>query len=398
MDAQLWWILPNPRLFLDAIEHAIKNERCLIIEWPEFGPDGLVRCIENRLAELGGFSLYKTSWCERRPDDTPTSFLNREMLHPRSRITMPSAETIVNAEELQESVIFVEEIDPSSVEAWQLFIKVFATVRSGSRLEIPPTVCLTIPAQTTSLNDPHIKTIQWLGRAQSSDISSYVTMISPSRGRSPIEQELKNSIISQLSGYDPKLASFLSDLELEELLHPEEAIERFASEQRFSRETNIESDGWLVKLDDEDFIHTAYLTLFDDGQRIIKKRVLKGQIIALLPRLEDIRLRIALAFKDLIKLPIDQMYGDEKTQIKDIEDVEFGHMWRQLRRTKVSRNVLNFVNDCRKLRNKLSHGELIGTVDLKRFSADWKSVRTVLPPEETQFILEPLLSQDGNIL
>jgi len=388
MDTQLWWMLPNPRWFLDTIEKAIIDETCLIIKWPNFGPDGLVNSIQNRLAERGSFDLFRTSWTDRRPDDTPTSFLNREVLRPSARLTMPNPKGILDSHDLQESVILVEGINKHSVEAWQFFMKVYATQRTKSRNNVPPILCLIIPPQKITINDTRIKTINWRGQTQSSDVSSYVTMISRSRGRSSVEEELKNSIICQLSGYDPKLASFLSQLELEELLHPEEAIERFASEQRLSRQTNIESDGWFVKLDDEDFIHTAYLTLFDDGQRIIKKRVLKGQIIALLPRLEDIRLRIALAFKDLIKLPIDLMYGDEKIQIKDIEDVEFGHMWRQLRRTKVSPNVLNFVNDCRKLRNKLSHGELIGTVDLERFSADWKSVRTELPPEETQFILE----------
>jgi len=69
-------------------------------------------------------------------------------------------------------------------------------------------------------------------------------------------------------------------------------------------------------------------------------------------------------------------------RIDAIEDVEFSHIWHQLRRKKIKGGILTFVSDCRDVRNKLSHGVLIENAKLRKLIDGWKAIQEVLPKDK----------------
>lgn len=164
---------------------------------------------------------------------------------------------------------------------------------------------------------------------------------------------LLSTCIARLAVGDPYVAQLLADETPERLLEPIPILADIAASRGWNKDTSCSwEQGTLHTVDGRPRDHSAIAAVSDNSAEVWR-RIWSAQASVLLPILEEKRIALVRKHRRFIQLPIVTKYDS----INSLEDVELGHLARQLEMNRADSRTRQVAFKLRAIRNKLAHLE-----------------------------------------
>jgi len=209
----------------------------------------------------------------------------------------------------------------------------------------------------------------WTGVVGREDMRAYAAVLAAESREVGHVREVRSAVASELALWDPELIEQLISAPLRQLLSPEDLLMTVARTREWQNEALSLSDdtarisGKLSEINDRTRWHSAALACADH-LRDLHMRVWRGQVAALFPFIEDLRLTAAVHMDRVLPKPIEL----DGTRLDDLRHLEISHLW-NLATSPRSRSVLpsdllEAIGDLRGMRNRLAHLKVVSADDL----------------------------------
>lgn len=202
---------------------------------------------------------------------------------------------------------------------------------------------------------------EWRGVVQELDIRLLVRQSTRGEQDFGPSQFLFESLIVELASFDLKLAQFLSEYGITELLTPNRVLDEYASSSGLF--VDVEAT-WSNGLSDEFMGERrahSIVALRDPQKREIKRRIWSAQLMVLFPYLERRRIEIAPSLARYIQFPVQGKYE----MLHSVDDMELGELLHFLRGKRIPQALFTELEALCETRHQLAH---LRTVDLAQLS------------------------------
>ncbi len=353
----LWWGLPGPQTFIDRVNSDLLQGSNVILYYPTGLSIELRRALKTKVSKTESISWRDIDLTEQENGERPLSLLSQYFCQHHN---VYSVSSLIESKILFDYVIWVEGISNRYWTEWKEFISSYEhEIRSNPGNH--GVFCLSLSAEQIRDELPQdvaLRLHKWYGVSGSLDMSLFTAQILRNSGLTPLRYRLYTALCAELAGYDPVLAQHLASLDLGQLLNPMEKLLEYAINNRWDKVTTENpcwENGLMDSIDDRKFTHSAVLALNGD-QIEINNRIWRAQVAVLFPYIEDLRQRLLPSIKRFIKLPIVTEYGDI---ISQYEDMEVGRIHHHIRRTAISKQVVNLFECLKTIRHAIAHLESI---------------------------------------
>ena len=191
--------------------------------------------------------------------------------------------------------------------------------------------------------------LSWDGYVSGIDMLLYT--IYTLRAGNNWRDRLKARIISELACYDPAVVDALAACDPDSVSQVSRALHELAISRGWTAGPPVWGDGAVASVNGINEFHSAHPSFAG-----LQYRIWRAQVAELFPVLETRRQDIVRRYESLLTLPTDH-----DRFIETVRDLEFGHVFYQLRdmRGMISIDELSRLRRWRDIRNSLAHGEVV---------------------------------------
>ena len=359
----VWWSLPGPASALAHALHDLQDGRSVVVGVPASGSPSPVEQVIRR--------WYPDRW--RRADqgqfeaqDPADVLVQRFCPDVPAHATRDVACLLLSARAA--GLFLTIRIDrPPIWQRWREFpIEVELLGKDRDKFG-HPTFLVELGASCLSNSVPSGMTVawhEWSGIVSREDMRAYAAVLATNSREVGHVREMKSAVATELALWDPELIELLIEAPLAELLAPRELLIDYAQQHGLTEESSGPSahpawiSGRASEVNEVRRWHSA--TLAAAGNlREIHMRVWRGQIAALFPLIEELRITAARHLEGALQGPIEL----DGSPVDDLKHLEVGQLlflatrprWRSM----VKEELLDGIRVLRTMRNHLAHLEVV---------------------------------------
>jgi len=353
---QLFWQLPGPKRFLENASKDLAVGKNVVLGLPAFSPPGLQSGLKELTADVWTWNTIEVT------NEVPTVFFFRRFVRERKPSTVPSVSALVQAEEFENHLLWLEGLNQDNWPLWKRFIEdyqhacrmkavtrrsLFIVPLSGSLASVPPA------------DDIALSYRPWRDTVNELDMLIYATVLLQDKPMVAKQRNLLAAVIARVALWDPFTAERLIQLPAKEVLRPQRALRELAAERGWTNDTPVSWEkGTQNVIDGRTQVHAALLAL-NDGQGRLEKRIWSAEISVILPLLEEQRQALIPTVRPFLRFPINTGYS----VITDAQDLEIGHLANQLNGAGVNPSIRQRIYFLRRIRNQLAHMTVLAPED-----------------------------------
>ncbi len=356
-----WWGLPGPAEFVASAVDELRRGRSLQLCLPLLGCGGLRTEIGRSIAGIDGLLWEPIDLADE--EGRPLELLYRRLAPGARPGTVRSAATLLDESQCRGAVVWVDGIRREQWPAWRAFLAEFESASRGRELTDRMMLVLALHGFSESEAAPSdvcLAVREWQGVVTAVDSWIYAARANRERGRSPTQRWLRVATVAHLAMWDPALADWLSDLSSAALLQPLDVLRHYANAQGWQAQESEPSWrlGSVGMWDGKTQLHTAWHAAKEDHQTVLR-RVWKAQAQALMPFLEEKRSELLTELDTPIRARLPFTPKGADVAILDPRDLELGHIQTLIYGSGVDRGTWRRVDVLRRMRNCLTHFEVI---------------------------------------
>jgi hypothetical protein len=359
-----WWTLPGPRETILQVAHALRNGASVVLGSPAWHVGGARGALTRELAA----DRKVVSLPRRNRGDMPVDRLRRYLQLPASVTT---AADFVRAEGREPWVVHVACDEPQDARAWFGFLEAFAQSSRDEDAFDRTVFLVELEASTCDMpsDDTLVRAVRLDEHVERIDVVLFALHAIEGATNTPLERQLRASLVAELARFDAALASELSTFGLARLLSlGHEFIDAFARKRNWSVETPL---GWhagtCATIDGREMKHLFLPSPGDDGDSI-KMAVWRAQVSVLFPLLERRRVELLRDYGGLIALPYRKPIGDKEVLVENRFDLELGDLAHALR-TRVPKPLSKELRALADARNDLAHFRPVGVEVIEQLTS-----------------------------
>lgn len=349
----LWWTLPGPLSFIEAVADDIREGKSVFLCLPEHTSGRLATQLE-RVFE-GDFG-----WLPANVEAgvAPIDFLYELTAPEADPAGLRNPANLAREAGFSSKILWLEDIQVGDWPAWTRFFaeyeRVCRSVPEARRSYFVvrmfgPNAILPLP------DGVGLSVRRWDGWLRRQDLWVYSSTCVREKG-SGLETDLVVALVSVLGGWDPALCDHLTNFELVDLLRPADLLRDFAIARGWRLNTHSLDDEawgrglWQTYLGNK-VPHTCYAA-FLNGSRYLDRLIWRAEIGVLMPYIEEKRQKLIDQYRGHFRLPHYTKTG----VIEDVYDLEIGMIeWMLSRSGAVTKPVLDYISALKGARNRLSH-------------------------------------------
>jgi hypothetical protein len=348
----IWWDLPGPRAFIEAVVEDVRQGKSVFLRLPEHCPKRLSGALRDVLGQ-------DLRWFSTSADTSlaPINFLYDLLVSRSDPAILRSPRTLVNEAEFQGHLVWLEELSSTTWPAWSEF---FLEYERASRSVHPARKThFLIPLVKANWNDKFpgaigIGQFAWDGWVRYGDMLHYSCVHIGERA-TPLETRLTISMVAELAAWDPELCEWLARFSIDGLSRPTECLTAFAKTRGWSSDTlRTSANGWSTGLSQtvngRSVSHPCLLSPAE-----LERVIWRAEIAVLMPFIEECRQDLLSRHAKRLKVPFTSSRGE---RIESLLDLEIGHIeWQLAARGGVKHEEMEWVSTLKQARNSLSHLE-----------------------------------------
>lgn len=372
------WQLPGIGQFIDRVVQDLRDGKNAILCLPEHLPSGLSNAIQSELGD--DCDWHKISVSEERSVE-PIHLLFDIFVGEISPKEIRNARTLAQHPKFAGKIIWLDDLTVNVWPVWKKFLldyeqpcrSISPLYRTLFVVSLVGEIALDPPAEDVCLSNHN-----WEGVVTSLDMLLFTASIFPSKRLSDLQKRVAISVITHLSLWDFEVSERLSFEKIENILRPETILQEIAYERGWYYEhtsSNYLLENWCKGIKNtiqgETKFHSSALALDSLAQGEIKCRIWKGEVGEVLPFIEERRQEIIERLSKVLKVPFKTSFGEI---IKDLRDLEIGHIEYQLSQTDkiINPELRRLIKQLKEMRNSLSHLEPIKQdILISREINDW---------------------------
>lgn len=348
--------MPGPQYFIQNIAQDLREGKNVVICLPRYSPDKLAVRIREAINE-GNRWEYLTN--NNYYESSPIDFLYQYFLAGCDAKEVRTIPNFLNHFETMGKIIWIDGISELSWPYWKEFIIKYEPVCRGKSLLERTVFCILLKGELAihpPREDVCLSVRIYSGISDSLDMLIYASHMASGSVvfSSGIIGKLMPVIISKIALWDPYVAEVLLRQPMEILLSPSKILKDIAIEREWmDNKSNIRKPLWELGMknvfEEEECFHSCIL-----GKLELERRLWSAQLGVIYPYIEEQRQIILKHIKKFISVPYTTRFGDE---ISDINDLEIGHIEAILSNNSSfsDRRMLKRISDLRKARNDLAH-------------------------------------------
>lgn len=356
-----WWSLPGPGEFVDGVVSRLRSGLNVVIDLPRHAPGGMRRAIAARIRED---EITSIRYVDLSDLDDPADRRNpARLLHRRFAPLEPGApatpRSLATSRAFGGGVTFVSGLTADDAGPWSEFLAAYSRALRNHGSPDSGTLCVAWPgalAAEAPAEDAALDRRRWEGAVDPLDMLLYCARVLPGDGNG-LYRRTAHALIAELAGTDPHLVQALAPLPIAQILAPRDALRDFARERGWTgqgAEADGWAEGWRDRIDGSWAAHSAWLAASANDDEL-SARLWRAEVSVLLPYVEERRREYLQRFAQYLKLPMETKYG----VIRDIGDLEIGHLLLQVHRAPVSPQIRDRIWRLSQIRNHLAHLEAI---------------------------------------
>ena len=346
-----FWSLPGPSSFVGRIADAVRGGRSVIVRVPDHPEMELDSALRSELEEWNWHTLQVGG------NRAPLDALYHRFLPSARPEDVRSVYTFAQSDTLRGAIIQLEGMTPTTWVAWREFLLDYQDAcRTIPEMDrgVFLVVILAGVARDAPVDEVAISTLDFRAHVGELDLLPYVGYRLQHRNVHGPRRALMATAIARLALWDIETANRLLDAGFDTIMDPLEILREIALRRGWDQ---LGEPGWasgsLDHVDGIERVHSAYAAVHDE-QGMVNQRLWSAQAAVLLPLIEERRRDLIPKIRHLLKLPFDTGYE----RITDPWDLEIGHIAYQIR-IRGGAKIRKEVDDLRRLRNKLSHLDVI---------------------------------------
>lgn len=331
--------------FVEALRAGCRERRSIVVHEP-FSSRPLASAIAVQTRDEGLDALCEVDGAS---PGSLTDFLRANF--------GPRASTVEGfAFDLGYTVILAWNIDESSPLAAELIV--FAetcALRSTSSPSVVILIAEKIPTGCNSTVWDLIRSEKMLGPHDGIGFAAAM-----SRGAQTFEQRLKTSVAVEVGAWDLDVVERLLATSTPNATRPDLNVACW-KDRRVEDWHGLQPSWEAGSFDHwggEPYVHPLFLA--SNNLTLLRKRVWRGQVAILFPRLEEYRQAVVHRYRNRLR-------PDELSVGGDVDTLDWGPICWQLSGTGMSKQNLDALHNGRGLRNNLAHGRPVEWSDVQRF-------------------------------
>jgi hypothetical protein len=361
---RLWWLMPGPSQFLSGVVEDIRDGRNAVLRFPKYAPNGF----QSRLREeLEGRDGWRWEYLRASQEEclSPVDLLFRVLAPDYPSDSLRSVKLLASQHSFQGRVIWIDDFSTANWPPWREFLEEYAQVCDAlSVLERTIFVAFLSSEYSVPLpcEGPRLAHHNWREVTGNLDSALFAAFLVYQKNWATPKKRIAAATIAHVALWDSELAKELSDEPIESILLPLAFLENFANQRGWDNQSITDKEelwrhGIFERFDGVDKFHSAYLAISNRTEEL-QRRIWSGQIVVLMPLVEEKRQKILVDLKDSLKVPYRTRFGEE---ITDMLDLEIGHIESQITGfdSKVAPATQEKVKRLRRIRNHLSHLETV---------------------------------------
>jgi len=362
-STESWWRLPGPSAILQRVASQLEEGRTVILRAPRHLHQALERQLFGAIAEqVDATSLYA------REDSSP---LHQVAHHCGQARVIPHPGVLVTDAAYQGRTIFIRDLQHGAWQAWRELIDQYGPYAHAASWFDRVRFCAVIPARCAAPAPDEWLHIYGVERLFS-PLDSLVFASSLGGGTDDVESQLRARLVAELALWDATLAQRLAALSLAQLSDPLACLVEYARGEGWEiiedDEEELYDRGLLMQIGGRSQVHSAYAALRSDT-RELRRRVWTGQLMTLLPRIEQLRAELLERHGRSLRrrLPLETEAG----RLTDVHQLDIGALAYLLPRTAdLTPQERERLRHVRTLRNELAHHRP-ATWDVLRHALRW---------------------------
>ena len=351
-----FWSLPGPCRFVSRVRSDIWAGKNVIVTSKAFCPRGLLRALEAAIREndlilwrplaIGGLA-------EAPPLETVATYLCPEELE-----LGVTARRIATMDRLSGAVLLVPDVPRARAVEWALFVADYANIARNAAEE-PPVFLLCLECSDDGergLRPAGVVLHDADDSVWPSDTACLVSAgVTDSACR--LHRLVHVAVAAELAGTDLELAGRLAGVGLRDLMRPQEILADRARELGWqpAMSVNHAAETWHGR----HRRHSSFEVLAGNIPEI-DRRIWRGQVQALFPLVEELRLQLVSQVRYLLRLPLQTEWG----VVEDAEDLEVGPLHYLLKQAQAPRSAVHLARILKSLRHDLAHLRPVRIEDL----------------------------------
>ena len=340
--------------------HDVREGRSVILKLPSNVPAGLARAARDSLEPMSHFRRV-----EVRSDVDPVTLLYQTLVADEVA-TVRSISSLLREPDFQGWVVWLDGLDCDVWPQWDGFLTQFQHA-SGSLDPLELTALVVVlqgkVAVVQTRDDARLTTRVYDGQVSELDAQLYASIRLADRALPRLQKQMSSATIASLALWDPAVADELAAQPFSTLFDPDPILSEMRAYRDWpltdGEETSVRSwaAGRSAKFEGAPRWHSAAIPS-GAAARELRYRIWKGQVVTLLPFVEEARRQLLCQYADILEVPYVTQTGHEVT---DALDLEIGHIARQLQDDpRVEAEMRTFVSRLWKVRNRLAHLEPVG--------------------------------------
>jgi hypothetical protein len=351
-----FWDFPGPSAFLESIEDQLRAGSSTIVALPDPAPLALLDSLCARM-DSNGWERPLVHANGQQPLDTLFDSLGLEAGEDQSRSVQ-----LLLARLSPSLVVVVDDIGAAEWPAWQALATEYERLsRSIAAFERPLLLLLVRGVSRSGLGKPApaLKLCIFDDVVSEIDMLAYADLRLRESGAVGPQRRLAATTIARLALCDTRVADRLSQLSLEELFAPHDALADLAIEFGWQvGEAPAWERGTCASVDGTLHTHSALLAL-EDKMGELEMRMWSAQASTILPLIELHRRAIVERIKHRLRMP--RLVGEET--ITDPFELEVAELGRAAQAAGLEPRITSQIARLRYLRNQLAHLEVLYPTD-----------------------------------
>jgi len=342
MTHGLFWALPGPRRFSDALLTDLGQARSTVVRLPAIGVPGFGPCLQHALAQSG----LPCRITETTEGSNACEQILLGLGHTMGLETPQNA--IRKACSGGQRVLAVTGIGPGEWLAWRSALMIFSHLAAHVPQSERATLVLVLIGpdyRNTVCTDGAMQYREWQGVISSSDALCLADHLLPMREGKPRIREILIHTLASVAMWDHGLLKHLAGQPPRTILAPSAALAAYAGGKGWNG--NTREDVWLGtagEYEGRQVTHTA-LSVARGTKGAVERALWRAQVRVLLPWVENERLDV-----------VEQLVASGRARPSDVSR-EIGELFSlHANDRRVKRGLQDRIKRLRQVRNELAHG------------------------------------------
>jgi hypothetical protein len=335
---ELYWILPTPRAFVEAVAAALATERALLLRLPAIAVTGLHRAVENALERVHLGATYRR-WLKIEDGMNVATQIGAAL-----GMKPISAEELALIEQAPARAIIVEAMSGNAARNCAEYVSRFTAALPASEPHGGARLLALIPEELEGIEPAlanGIREIRFSGALSKEEMAAYVAVRMTER-RGPANTGLLRNLVTEFAGFDAQFAEELVAFSDEALLALPLTLESLAAQA----DSRWRSGRWAAlcyaDLSGKRMRHTLYEVQLSrhagpeqrEAEEALRRKYWRACVRSLLPYLEEHRSSVMAPLRAALKAHASKTGGKlvrptltgKRVETTSIDDVEYNQI------------------------------------------------------------------------